>query len=495
MIFAESVAKNGEKTFSIDSVFFHSSYAPSKEIERVCSSIPFTIKPGIIILIEPGLNNSYYLLKKIFPDAKIGIIRLIPELKDTCWDFIFNYSDISSAETLKNKLLKNFSESELLSSVMFSWPTADKLFSAQCDICWNAYKEALIFDKTILVTRQYFEKKWFVNSLNFIKYANKFITLKNKINTPVVITASGPSLKSVLPLLQQNSEQFFLIALSSSVTCLLERNIIPDLIMTTDGGFWAGEHLKQLKKYADIPIAAVPEAYIPKQILQNNPIVPLYYNDQLINEFFTEISDNFLPAQRNGTISGTALEFAKNITTGNIYFCGLDLQEQNGYQHTQCNELEINNSIADSKLKSKEKRIYPGSFKSESLQIYRNWFENYKNTSNIFRIIDDQKNNRLGTIKDITTAEFSNLINKKQNIYKQDNFFELCNVNYLKNMKTDLSSVYEKLLLSEKWLKQLFPIDYLSINHVNNIEDKKAAETILKNKKEKFLNKIKRNYE
>ena len=73
--------------------------------------------------------------------------------------------------------------------------------------------------KTLLITRQYFEKKWLLNSCNFLKYHNKLLTLNSPINKDAVIISSGPSLIPFLKTLKENQDKFFIICLSFFLTC------------------------------------------------------------------------------------------------------------------------------------------------------------------------------------------------------------------------------------------------------------------------------------
>ena len=67
--------KSGDKTFSIENIFFHSKYAPLTEAERFLSANTFEYSPKVIIVVEPGFSYLYSPLKKKYPDSKIGIIN------------------------------------------------------------------------------------------------------------------------------------------------------------------------------------------------------------------------------------------------------------------------------------------------------------------------------------------------------------------------------------------------------------------------------------
>ena len=125
--------------------------------------------------------------------------------------------------------------------------------------------------------------------------------------------------------------------------------------MTTDGGFWAGEHLKKLLKH-DIPVAMSSEAFCSKNLLNKLSVLPLIYGEGISKELTKASGINSKSAIRNGTVSGTALLFAFQYSTKNIFFCGLDMANQTGFQHTQPNELELNNSLYDNRIKNKETR-------------------------------------------------------------------------------------------------------------------------------------------
>lgn len=486
-----SNAKDGSQTFSIDNIFFHSTYSPLKEAERFVQNFTLPYNPKVLIIIEPGFSYVYKYFKEKYPKAKIGIIRLIDQtLSDSdTWDFILN---INSSKNISNQLMTNFSEEELLSSSIVSWKPAENLFHEKINQIYSEYKEILNQSKTVLTTRQFFEKKWFINSCNFFKYTKKIATFNNKINVPVVICASGPSLKSNIELIRKHQNNIFIIALSSAFSVLISKNICPDLILTTDGGFWAGEHLKKARINKEIPIACPAESYIPKKILNQNPIICLNYNDikksfsTLLTEFLCK---NYYYCERNGTVSGTALRFSQSLTTKNIYFCGLDLSGQNGFQHTQPNELEKNNCIYDNRIKNSLLRNMSSRFNSSSLKIYENWFVNCSNVSNIFRVINEnEKNNSLGNIKDISTFDFENdLLNTKET--KSKNYFKITENSF--DSQKIYSFVIEKLQ-NEEIKHQLFPADYLSIENSQDKENTNFCKERLSVKINKLLIQIRK---
>lgn len=474
-------SKNGEKTFSINSIYFHSTYNPSNEAKRYFDSIKFDFYPKIIFLIEPGIGYLIQNLSEKYPNAKIVLISFIDNLDRKFIDKV--YKTIKFTNNLKQDLISQFNEVELMLSQVISFTSTEKIFRENLLQFWKYYKESLLNSKTILVTRQFFEQKWLLNSVNYLKYNKKQIILSNKINIPIIICASGPSLYNSIKIIQDSTSKVFIIGLSSAIKVLLENQIIPDLVFSTDGGFWAGRHLKILsKQLLDIPIAISAESYIPKNILSTNKTLLLNYQDGISSYLISKFNLKSNNAKRNGTVSGTALEFAlENRYNVPIYFCGLDLSSQKGFQHINPNELENDNQINDNRINTKTLREYKSEINDNSIKIYKEWFSTQK-TNNVYRVIEKKyKQNNLGTIKDIATSDLYNALNTKGPFTNKKIFFKDINEKFDKD---NLKNLYNFFIENEDIYNDLFPIDYCNIIHnkdsknldlyINEFEDKKS---------------------
>lgn len=472
-------AKNGEETAIADKLFLHSNYAPSKEAERFVENLSIPYTPSAIIITEPCLSYISEFLRKKYPEVRLGAIRYCPDFaaSNKDFDFVLNFYEHPDFD---NYLSSVFNEEELLSIFFTGWQPAAKAFYDTDKSCWNAIKKALENAKTLLVTRQYFEKKWLVNTFTFLKCLRNPVSLDfhacGKIKQKILIIASGPSLKAFLQIIRDNTENFFIICLSSAISICLENNIIPDLCISTDGGYWAGEHLKKLEQN-NIVLALPPEAFCKKTILEKNRILPLIYNNGISNILLKKSGINYLNAERNGTVSGTALKFALQYFSSDIYFCGLDLAPEKGFQHTQPNELEANNSCKDNRIITKEKRLCTSGFSSASLEIYLNWFKNqkfYAGRRNVYRVINDEdKKNQLGEIKDINILQFQNMIQdfkKSETDFKKNKTEIFINQNTKINLK-EIYEYFEKESENNNIKKGLFPLDFVSLSHNTDNSD------------------------
>ncbi len=481
-------AKNGEETACAGGHFLHSNYAPVKEAERFAENLQLPYTPSSIILTEPGLSYTAEALRKRFPHTKIGAIRYSKafEKYNSKFDFVLNYFEHPDFEAYLEGCLN---EEELLTAFFTPWPAASTIFVDEDKKTWASIKEALNRAKTLLITRQYFEKKWFLNSCHFLKNAKAFIGFDGLQDRDILIISSGPSLIPFLPLIIENRKKFFILCLSSAISACLKNQISPDLCMTSDGGYWAGQHLKALYKN-DIPLAMPSEAYCPKAILSKLSVLALDYGDGPSSQL---ISASKIPAKkalRNGTVSGTALLFAAQYFTKNIYLCGLDMACQKGFQHTQPNQLEYNSSIKDNRISTKALRLTRSELTNVSLNIYKNWFiNNPLNLQNrkVYRLIEEKdRKNSLGWIKDLNTKGFNNQI---KNFSEQEAFS-------FKTEAFDTGLINTGNLFSDsakitQWKKQLFPLDYVQLSH--NPSNKEVEEKInkewesLKSRAEKIL--------
>lgn len=477
-------AKNKEKTALINGTFIHSSYNPSKEAERFVNNLKIGFNPSLIVLIEPGLPYTVNFLKQFFSDCKFAVIRYTDFFKNynSDFDFVINYFEHS--DNFETYFSSIFSEEQLMSAFFIEWEPCAKVFETIHSNVISIVKKCVNTAKTVLVTRQYFEKKWFINTLNNLIYLSNPCKLNKRINKPILIISSGPSLQNAISIIKENRNKFFIICLSSAISVCIFNKIVPDLCMSTDGGYWAGEHLKKALKLS-CPLAISTESYCPKKLLNKAKILPLEYNDGLSKKLLNDYGLSFSKVSRNGTVSGSALLFAIENSNSCIYFCGLDMSNQKGFQHTQPNEIEINQAQNYTKIFSLEKKSVQSEYSKSSLEIYKDWFKNQSfNGRKIYRIIDAKyKHNDLGKIIDISVSDFCKNISALES-ENPTSYFE--KLSYSCD-KSKLKELVNKMMNDTIWNKTLFPLDYVSLNHdPSNVELKNKIE----NRQIKFAEKI-----
>lgn len=387
-----STSRNGSLTCSKDSVSLHSTFNPEKEAERFVSLLEASYIPSFIVITGPCLGYAEPFLRERFPKAKIISIQYSEDFEEYSdkWDYSFCMTQKMGAELICDKLYSIIGEEKLFSTLFTSWKPSEKAWPEQAMSLWSAFKNLFSKAESVISTRDFFNRRWFLNTIRFF-CSVKNVTLPKPTNMPIVITASGPSLSHALPFLKKHRDSFVLMAASSSILPLIENGLTPDYCITTDGGWWAKKHLEPLIRYdISVPIIAPPEAAIPNELLNAGTIIPLSYADFPDKNLFKASDIPHFLGERNGTVSGTAASLALTLTSGDVFFCGLDLASSKGYQHTQPNALEPINGMADNRRKPLETRCAASSYSGHSsLTIYRDWFSSRNESfyKRVFRII------------------------------------------------------------------------------------------------------------
>jgi len=467
----------------------HSAYNPEQEAERFVNSIKCSFIPSFILVLEPALSYCSSFLHLKYPGVKILAARYTNAFSfcNNLWDKIFPLYDISVpfSELLFNEL----GEEGIFSTLFLSWAPSSRAFSDIENSVWNEIKKAVLKSRDILYTRSFFGSRWTSNIFTFCRYLSKISLPVKKGTCSIVITASGPSLSATLPLLKKYRKSFFLIAVSSSLSALLHNRILPDMCISTDGGYYAGTHLIPYESsLCPVPLALSAESFCKKSIISGSTIIPLIYNDGLSTSILQYCGIQGVPAERNGTVSGTAAEFALNITNGPVFFCGLDLNASSGYQHTQPNFLETDASSVDNRIAPKEARISASRFSSGALSLYCNWFKSLpsEKTKRLFRLSDHFNfSNTLGSIKDVDFDFFAENIS-------QNEFPLFTNTFISASVESSEKEFIQKNKDTDEWLHSIFPVEYLGLQRSSGLADFAKKETILEKKNSTLLSRLER---
>lgn len=473
-------AKNGQKTFLIKSVYFHSVYDPDKEAARFVEAIKLPFEPKYLFLVEAGLKYCIKYFKQKYPNAKIYNIKMIDSK-----ELPLEKDDILEKDF--DSFLQTLEPSDLINSEVVYWPLTNKIFDdATTKKISLIFYENLKLCKTILITKQFFEKKWLKNSLLFLNNIKNVYKI-NKISNDILIVASGPSLENSIDFIKENQNKIIIFALSSAINILIKNGIKPDLCLSTDGGFWAKKHLYPLLKN-NIPLAFAIEGAVPKKILQSSPIIPLVYEQGLSARIYKKTNLPFSPSLSFSTVSQTAVSFAQNLTSKNIYIIGLDLCTRKGASHSKANILEIEDSTYDNKINSRIKRISTREIRSEqSLDTYTKAFLQRK-YPNCYRIIDEKITTHLDSMFEISHKEFNSILQKKENIEKK-NLIELTQTVSTEQrllIKQIIKNFINENSSNKEWKSFLFPLDYCVLDHLTLSEKNDKIKEINK-KNEEFV--------
>ena len=379
------LSKSGKPSCSVNGILLHSAYEPEREadkfIEASLASSSFT--PRMIVITEPALSYAAQSIAKRLPSCAACAIRYTDDFRaeDSQWHHVFyakNSDDIGEA------LYGRFGEETLCASLFLSWQASERAFPQETKRVWQGIKNAVSKARDVLATREYFAARWLKNSLRFCASLKKTATAVRGSQS-ALIAASGASLEACIPFIQERRNDFLLIAVSSAHEALAFHGIQCDARITTDGGFWA----KELLGIRDCPTACTPESALAARCFEEETIIPLTYGDASIeSKLLALLKIAALGVQRNGTVAGTALSFARALTSGPVLFCGLELAQGAGYQHTRTHAREERERSFDTRVRPLSFRQAEAGINAQgALAVYRNWFLSRKDTmSRVYRI-------------------------------------------------------------------------------------------------------------
>ena len=477
MSVAFSRAKNGQETCSVNGVHLHSTYNPTHEAELFAASLSSSFSPQYIIVTEPALSYCAQFLRKRFPNARIGAVRYDTAFasSDTLWDIVFDANS-----KLADELFNALGEEGICSTLFASWKASERAYIPQHDTAWSKIKDALMKSRDVLFTRSYFSSRWILNAVSFCTHVSRTAHI-TKGTCPVVIAASGPSLENTLPYLKKFRVSFFLIAVSSALSVLAAHNITPDICISTDGGFYARAHMLQFNALLkEVPLACASEAACPHSLLAQSCFIPLSYGDGISSALMECCSIPAMHAERNGTVSGTALCLAQNITSDRVFLCGFDMAPSAGFQHTQPNMLEQSASYCDRRTASKETRINVSRFSSKPLELYRAWFQALpsERVKNVFRLSHHFcYAYELGFIEDIDFSFFEKSLHQTQRMPQ----LAMQNIPSTEQRINSAASFIKSHASSDAWLHEIFPAEYIAWQHAANEKESRWKQLQQKN--------------
>lgn len=440
-------------------------------------SPPFN--PQYVLVTEPALSYCAQFFRKRFPAAVLCAVRYAPDFSeaDKQWDIVFDagQSEVRFSDVLFDRL----GEEGLCSALFASWQPSARAFPEKDAAVWREIKYAVDKGRDVLFTRSCFASRWIANAFFICRHIERARRIV-KGSSPVVVAASGPSLKSALPYLAQFQPSYFLIAASSALSVLTAYGIIPDVCIATDGGFYAKAHLSPLSRFPHIPLALAQEASCSGDILSACDIIPLSYGDGFAASLFAACGIPSMKIERNGTVSGSALDFARSITDGSVFLCGLDMAPASGLQHAQPNVLEEEEAASYIKTYPNETKNSASRFTSGALELYRKWFRSLPKArvKNVYRFAHDYRfSNTLGAIADVDAAFFERSLSQ-QRILPRIADEALPKKDAVQKAARDFLKLHAG---SDAWLHEIFPAEYVSRQREPDAEKKESkAETLAK---------------
>jgi hypothetical protein len=356
--------RNNINSLKVNNLYLHSRYNPIEEAEKISAS---SYKKNYLhILFGFGLGYiAHALLKKmgdtdqlLIIEPNVELFKLTIERKEN-QEFINNnkvkFCVGLDSSNLENLLNTNF-QSYFGRFTIISSPNYTKLYPDYYKFFLEKAKEHLMMEVINNNTRHIFSQQWqknFISNLYPAFLAHNLEVIKGKLDCPVIITSGGPSLTKQLPLLKKMKDHAYVICAGSTINTLLNEEIIPDLIVTVDGGEPNFNHFKNIK------IDHIPLAY-PLIVHKGIPLehkgehIVFNISDHTKTNIWTNklLSKNITLVQTGHSVANFSLDIALQVTSGPICIIGQDLAYSNNQTHALGN---VGFSIIDEEKKKQRK--------------------------------------------------------------------------------------------------------------------------------------------
>ena len=305
---------------NVHGINLHSKYNPHVEARRYIESQNLNDESGIYLLIEPGHGYLSQELHKIYPNAIILEVHCDTRFQNPdifgslyCWT---PDSDVS----LKKFLSTHISDFDLGLIHVVEWKPSLQAYGDSYEQILRTVISFLQERRGNVHTTGKFGFKWISNMCNRV-LRMKSVLIPELSGLPILIAASGPSLIRSISIIRRFLSHISLWALPSSVNFLMHHDILPDIIIHTDPGYYAKHHLRSIS-HCNIPLATP----LLSAVSENERSAIILNNQTLMEQFVIDALDiPSLHTISHGTVSGTALFLALVYSDLPIFFAGLDL--------------------------------------------------------------------------------------------------------------------------------------------------------------------------
>lgn len=304
----------------------HSKYDPSGEARKFLDLTVGSRHPSCLLILGGAEDWLSEAAKIRFPSSLVVSAQYDPRFRgserqgaDARW---YPDDDVS----LRSFLLRGLAGRTDGGVSVVSWKPSEAAFPETAERVWRCVREVLEEISADGATLRYWSFRWARNALKTFSRAERFLALP-RLTDPIVVAAAGPSLEASLRALLPYRDRVRLWSLSSAFAACVNARWQPELVVSTDAGFWCDRHFDALCRYGSprTPVAALLTARIPCDVLASRPILLLSQGHPLETDLESAGGLPFHPTLPRGTASADALSLASGSTSGPVLVAGLDM--------------------------------------------------------------------------------------------------------------------------------------------------------------------------
>ncbi len=378
-------ARSGKPSVVVDGKLLHSTYDPERQAQRFVEESFTDGIPSAVIVVGEGLGYVSNAIRNQFPEIPVISFYLDDRLRRYANESAGHRwfpDDPSSPFAFLQSILD---EEELEGLRMIEWGPSVHRWPEPAELVRNAVRDIVRELTGNISATAGFGRRWLSNAVrNLIDLPSLRCTLRN--GGTVVIAASGPSLNTVLPEISENRDRFELWALPSSLRAINAAGLTPDLVVTTDPGFYAVLHYRYL--HQEVAHAAYPITAAPGIGSRVGSALLLDQEGFFERSLLRPVSVPACPVAQNGTVAGTALTLAHALNK-EVIFAGLDFVFDDLRMHSRPHTFDELIRVAETRtrpcltveygrfMNTSPARIDGRSFATMPLRTYAAWFERY----------------------------------------------------------------------------------------------------------------------
>ncbi len=358
-------SKKGKPTLKYKDTFVLSQYDPEKEASKIVNAfVTENVNPSIVIVFGLGLGYHIKELNRKLVSTKIIVIErseyVLQQVKehDLVATSTFNLFVNRNIDILGKWIDTIINEEEAEKISFFYLKTLFEIDKEYYLSCISIIEEEIRKKLQNSLTTTGFGRQWHYNILRNIYHSIELFKNTNifyeKYDVPVIITGSGPTLDYDILNIKKFSEHYLIITPAQSLPTLLHHNIIPDIVVSMDGGYHNRKYFENINDDRLNKTILITTLMVYPQILRmwKGKIQLVNMNQPL--ERFLLAGFSFEDFYMEGTVSLLALSVAKKLTTSSIILCGLDFCYVDNRLHSSGNPNDLKYYYSSCKTKNVE---------------------------------------------------------------------------------------------------------------------------------------------
>ncbi|TVR90442.1 MAG: DUF115 domain-containing protein [Spirochaetaceae bacterium] len=394
-------SKSGHSYAIYNGLHLHSRYDPEREARKFVASHIGNRTPDTAIVVGSGLGYIAAELRRrgvftiqIFLSpftysaaVEHGDVAWAPESKqESSIDAVTDQARHNVDEAALRAFLRSqLSDTDSVGLEVLSWTPCMEAFPDEAEEALEVVVDVVRESNANLTTIAAFGTRWFRNLCTNFR-DTRAVQGAAFSSKHVVIAAAGPSLEAAIPALQEFYHlQGEIWAVGTALRPLISAGIRPSLVVTTDAGYYALEHLNAVRTSPDYCIAA-PLTAAQGITRRGSGLLLINQGSIIEQELFSNCRLPVTCVPANGTVAGSALELALRVCSGRVVLVGLDLGYRDIQPHARPHSFEHYLERQESRLRplygmfaaralEHSARISGGRRTTRQLDTYAQWFQ------------------------------------------------------------------------------------------------------------------------